>query len=46
MANMRHFVDVVVNHVKPDFEPIQGINMIKILQALYKSAETGKEVQL
>ena len=46
VANMRHFVDVVVNHVKPDFEPIQGINMIKILQALYKSAETGKEVQL
>lgn len=46
VANLRHFVDVVVDHKAPDFVPIQGVNMIKILQALYQSAETGKEVQL
>lgn len=45
-ANLAHFVDVVLNGTKPDFEPIQGVNMIKILNAIYKSAETGKEVQL
>lgn len=44
--NLRHFVDVVLNGAKPDFEPIQGVNMIKILNAIYKSAETGKEVLL
>ncbi len=45
-ANLRHFADVVLNGAKPDFEPIQGVNMIKILQAIYESAKTGKEVIL
>ncbi|MBQ9976222.1 MAG: Gfo/Idh/MocA family oxidoreductase [Clostridia bacterium] len=44
--NIEHFVDVIMNGAKPDFEPIQGVNMIKILRAMYESAETGKEVQL
>ena len=38
--------NVVVNGAKPDFVPQQGVNMIKILEAMYKSAETGKEVIL
>ena len=45
-GNMRHFVDVVLNGAEPDFVPQQGVNMIKILRAIYKSAETGKEVSL
>lgn len=45
-ANLRHFADVLLNNAKPDFEPIQGVNMIKILEAMYKSAETGAEVRL
>ena len=45
-ANIAHFVDVVLNGAEPDFVPQQGVNMIKILEALYKSAETGKEVLL
>lgn len=45
-ANIRHFADVLLNGAKPDFEPIQGVNMIKILEAMYKSAETGAEVRL
>ena len=41
-----HFVDVITNDAKPDFEPIQGVNMIKILCAIYESAKTGREVIL
>lgn len=44
--NLRHFIDVVLYGEKPDFEPIQGVNMIKILQAIYESAESGYEVRL
>lgn len=45
-ANLRHFVDVVMNGTEPDFKPIQGVNMIKILTAVYESAETGREIAL
>jgi len=45
-ANLRHFVDVVVNGTEPMFVPEQGLNMVKILEAIYKSAETGKEITL
>ena len=45
-ANLRHFADVVLNGVEPMFVPEQGVNMIKILEAIYKSAETGREVLL
>ncbi len=45
-ANIRHFADVLQNGTEPDFTPIQGVNMIKILEAMYKSAETGMEVRL
>ncbi len=44
--NIKHFADVLQNGVEPDFTPIQGVNMIKILEAMYKSAETGEEVKL
>lgn len=44
--NLRHFVDVVLNGTEPGFVPAQGTNMVKILDAIYKSAKTGKEVQL
>lgn len=44
--NLFHFVDVLQNGTKPDFVPQQGVNMIKILEAIYKSAETGREVIL
>lgn len=45
-GNLRHFIDVIQKGVKPDFVPQQGVNMIKILEAIYKSAATGKEVIL
>ncbi len=43
---IRHFADVVLNGAEPIFVPQQGVDMIKILNAIYKSAETGKEVLL
>lgn len=43
---IRHFVDVVTKGVRPCFVPQQGVDMIKILCAIYESAETGREVLL
>lgn len=45
-ANLRHFVDVVLHDAEPDFVPAQGVNMIKILEAMYQSAQTGREIRL
>ena len=45
-ANLRHFADVLLNGAEPMFVPEQGLNMVKILEAIYKSAETGDEVLL
>ncbi len=46
LGAIRHFADVVVNGADPIFVPQQGVNMIKILSAIYESAKTGKEVAL
>ncbi len=45
-ANLRHFADVVLNGKEPMFVPEQGLNMVKILQAIYESAEKGHEILL
>ena len=45
-ANLRHFVDVVLNGAKPMFVPQQGVDMVQILEAIYQSSKTGKEVLL
>ncbi len=44
--NLHHFVDYVLGRVEPIFTPEQGVDMIKILEGIYTSAETGKEVLL
>ena len=43
---LEHFTAIVLDGAKPDYVPQQGVNMIKILDALYESARTGKEVRL
>ncbi len=43
--NISHYIDYL-DGAKPIFVPDQGIDMIKILSALYESAKTGKEVTL
>ena len=45
-ANIRHFLDVIQGKAEPDFVPEQGLNMVKILEAIYKSAECGHEIAL
>ena len=45
-ANLRHFVDVLLNGAKPMFVPEQGLDMIKILEGFYKSAKEGREIAL
>ncbi len=43
--NISHFLDVLEG-ADPIFVPQQGVDMIKILCAMYESARLGKEVQL
>lgn len=43
---LHHFIDVVRKRAKPIIKPIDGLNMIKILSAMYESAERGREVRL
>ena len=45
-GNIKNFADVLNGKAEPVFIPEQGINMIKILEAIYLSAQIGKEVQL
>lgn len=45
-AALRHFSSIVLHDTEKDFVPEQGLNMIKILSAIYESAKTGKEVRL
>lgn len=44
--NLRNFVDVLLEGAEPCYKPQQGVDMIKILSAMYKSASTGAEVRL
>lgn len=44
--NIHHFIDVIRDGAKPQYDVSQGLDMIRILTALYRSAQTGKEVVL
>ena len=44
--NIKHFAEVLLGNAEPDFVPEQGVNMIRILESMYKSAEPGAEVKL
>lgn len=44
--NLKHFYDVVIDGAEPKFVPQQGVDMVKILCAVYESAKTGREVLL
>jgi predicted dehydrogenase len=44
--NIHHFIDVLQHRSKPIISPDQGVDMIKILSAVYESAQIGKEVIL
>ncbi len=44
--HLHHFVDVIKKRAEPINTPETGLDMIKILSALYESAEKGAEVRL
>ncbi|MGI5869889.1 MAG: Gfo/Idh/MocA family protein [Kiritimatiellia bacterium] len=44
--NLRNFVEVLLDGAEPCYKPQEGVDMIKILSAVYESARTGKEVRL
>jgi predicted dehydrogenase len=46
VGNIENFADALEGKAEPVFKPQQGIDMIKILCAIYESAKTGKEVIL
>lgn len=41
---MQHFIDSIINNTAPDPSADQGVTMMKMLDAIYKSAETKREV--
>lgn len=43
-ANIDHFIDCIVNSARPIFLPEQGVATMKILDAIYMSANTGREI--
>jgi predicted dehydrogenase len=44
--HLKHFIEVVQQRAEPIILPEHGVDMIKILSAIYKSAETRREVLL
>jgi len=45
-AEIAHFVDCIVEDKEPMATPEQGLEVTRILDAIYSSAETGREVVL
>lgn len=45
-AMMRHFRECIVNNAPPACGPAQGLLLMQMIEAMYKSAEAGKSVQL
>jgi len=45
-SNIHHFIECVLGRETPIFTPDQGVDMIKILSAIYESAESGREIRL
>ncbi len=45
-GNIKNFADVINGVAEPVYRPEQGLNMIRILEAIYESARTGREVVL
>ena len=43
--NIHHFVDVVLNGAEPNFVPQQGIDVLKVIAGIYRSAEQGAEIK-
>ena len=40
----RQWLEAIINHTDPVVKPEQAFVVTQILEAIYKSAETGKEI--
>lgn len=45
-GQISHFVDCILQDKTPDPDAVQGVQMMKMLDGIYKSAETGREVAI
>ena len=45
-ANLRHFFDVLQGKAEPEYSVEQGLNVMRIIDGIYRSAAQGKEVSL
>jgi predicted dehydrogenase len=45
-GQIQHFVDCILESKTPDPDVTQGVQMMKMLDAIYKSAATGREVRI
>jgi len=45
-SSIDHFIEVVVDGAEPVVTPQQGVDVMKVLDGLYKSARLGREVRL
>jgi predicted dehydrogenase len=45
-ALMRHFRDCILGKTRPMIGPREGIELMQMLEAIYKSSETGKSVAI
>jgi predicted dehydrogenase len=44
--SMDHFIDVIVDGVPPATTPEDGVNVMRVLDGIYKSAKLGKEIRI
>ncbi len=44
--SMDHFIDVIVDGVKPVTTAENGVNVMKVLDGIYKSARLGREIRV
>ena len=45
-ALMRHFRDCILEKAQPVIGPREGVQLMQMLEAIYKSSETGKSVEI
>jgi predicted dehydrogenase len=45
-GEMQHFVNSIINGTKPDPDAEQGVQMMRMLEGLYRSAELGREIEI
>lgn len=45
-ANIHHFIGCVLGDEEPLYTPEQGVDLLRILTAIYESAERGQEIRL